>query len=296
MSSAKQIIRAYAELSRISNLPTCITNTLVGCAIAGINQSTNWFTITLTTIAIALLYIAGMALNDAVDHKIDKQQRSGRPIPSGRISLRSAYIFTTICFALAISIFASISTPALICGLILTATIILYDLLHKKIPATALLMGVCRGLVYLTAAAAIAWPLDWQTITILALAITLYITSLTIIAQIENESEISKTFGLRKWLAITLPLIVLAPAIAVHPIGWPISALAAFILICWLLLALRHILASPPRMKNAILGYLSGICLLDAFYLTLLDQPILALIALACFGLTAIGHRYILGT
>ena len=73
-------------------------------------------------------------------------------------------------------------------------------------------------------------------------------------------------------------------------------AIAATFLICWLLLALRNTITTPPRMKNAILGYLSGICLLDAFYLSLLDQPILALVAIACFGLTAIGHRYILGT
>lgn len=292
MSSLRTTIRAYAELSRLSNIPTCVSNVLTGSAIAGLGYSPNWLTITLTIIAITLLYIAGMALNDAVDYKIDKQQRPGRPIPSGRISLRAAYTFTIICFCIAIAILASISIPALICGLVLTVTIILYDLLHKKIAAAAILMGVCRGLVYLTAASAIAWPLDWQTITILASAITLYITVLTIIAQ----AETAKSFGLRKWLAIALPIVALAPAIALRPESWPLSAIAATFLICWLLLALRNTITTPPRMKNAILSYLSGICLLDALYLSLLDQPILALVALACFGLTAIGHRYILGT
>lgn len=292
MSSLHQTIRAYTELARISNIPTCISNVLVGCAIAGLGYSPNWQTITFTTIAIALLYIAGMALNDAVDHKIDKQQRPSRPIPSGRITLTAAYTFAFICFALALAILASVTIPALICGLILATTIILYDYIHKHIAASALLMGACRGLVYITAAAAIAWPLDWQISAILAGAITIYITIVTIIAQ----TETAKSFGLRKWLAIALPIIALAPAIAIHPTAWPLSAIAATFLICWLLLALRNTIATPPRMKNAILGWLSGICLLDAFYLSLLDQPILALVAIACFGLTAIGHRYILGT
>ena len=296
MSSMRKTIHAYVELARLSNIPTCISNVLVGCAIAGLGYSPNWQTITFTTIAIALLYIAGMALNDAVDHKIDTHQRPGRPIPSGRITLTAAYTFAFICFALALAILASVTIPALICGLILATTIILYDYIHKHIAASALLMGVCRGLVYVTAAAAISWPLDWQTIAIFAGAIMIYITIVTIIAQNETESETAKSFGLRKWLAITLPIVALAPALAIQPNSWPMLAIAATFLICWLLLALRNTITTPPRMKNAILGYLSGICLLDAFYLSLLDQPILALVAIACFGLTAIGHRYILGT
>lgn len=292
MSSLHQTIRAYTELARISNIPTCISNVLVGCAIAGLGYSPNWQTITFTTIAIALLYIAGMALNDAVDHKIDKQQRPSRPIPSGRITLTAAYTFAFICFALALAILASVTIPALICGLILATTIILYDYFHKHIAASALLMGACRGLVYITAAAAITWPLDWQTITIFASAITIYISIVTIIAQTETD----KTFGLRKWLAIALPIVALAPAIVIHPESWPLSVIAATFVICWLILALRNTITTPPRMKNAILGWLSGICLVDAFFLSLLDQPILALIAIACFGLSAIGHRYILGT
>ena len=139
-------------------------------------------------------------------------------------------------------------------------------------------------------------PPDVAGFAILAGAIMIYITIVTIIAQNETESETAKSFGLRKWLAITLPIVALAPALAIQPNSWPMLAIAATFLICWLLLALRNTITTPPRMKNAILGYLSGICLLDAFYLSLLDQPILALVAIACFGLTAIGHRYILGT
>ena len=54
--------------------------------------------------------------------------------------------------------------------------------------------------------------------------------------------------------------------------------------------------SDPPRMRPAVMGWLSGICLADAYFLTLLDTPVLAVIAAACFVLTAIGHRHILGT
>ena len=35
MSRARESIRAYIELARLSNIPTCFSNVLVGCAIGG---------------------------------------------------------------------------------------------------------------------------------------------------------------------------------------------------------------------------------------------------------------------
>ncbi len=112
------------------------------------------------TLAIALLYVAGMALNDAVDASIDQRERPERPIPSGRISRRAAYVFVGTTFSLGLALLAACGPPALCAGLILTAVIIAYDIMHKKRPASVVLMGACRGLVYLVAAAAIGWPLE----------------------------------------------------------------------------------------------------------------------------------------
>ncbi len=153
-------------------------------------------------------------------------------------------------------------------------------------------IGICRGLVYVTAAA-VAWPIDWTISLIFAGTVTIYISIVTLIAR----SEITPTAGgARQWLSITLPFIALAPTALVHSGTWVQPAATALLVLAWLVLAARHALARPPRSKNAILNWLSGICLIDAFYLTLLDQPTFAVAALGCFVLTAIGHRYILGT
>ncbi len=292
MNAARKTVRAYVELARLSNIPTCFSNVLVGCAIGGLGGWSEWKTIAGMTIAIGLLYIAGMALNDAVDHTFDRQQRPSRPIPSGRISIRAACIFTVICMALAVSLIALMGVPALLLGLVLVVTIIVYDFLHKKIAASVVLMGLCRGLVYVTAAAAVAWPIDWTISLIFAGTVTIYISIVTLIAR----SEVAPTAGARRWWSITLPFIALAPAALVHSGTWVQPAATALLVLAWLVLAARHALARPPRTKNAILNWLSGICLIDAFYLTLLEQPTFAVAALGCFVLTAIGHRYILGT
>lgn len=292
MSGARKTIGAYVELARLSNIPTCFSNVLVGCAIGGLTDWSQWRTVLSVTVAIGLLYIAGMALNDALDHSIDRKQRPGRPIPSGRISLRLAYVFATICIAVALIVLALTSTQSLYAGLALAITITLYDYLHKRFKSTAILMGCCRGLVYITAAFAIAGPIDWAITVTLAGALTVYISIITFIAQ----GEVNATPAKRNGLAFVLPIVVLLPVIVVRPETWSWTIIAAFSTLTWLILAARHALARPPSTTSAILTWLAGICLVDALYLTLLDQPNLGLGAIGCFALTTIGHRYILGT
>ena len=67
MNRARETIRAYIELARLSNIPTCFSNVLVGCAIGGLADWSQWRTVLSVTVAIGLLYVAGMALNDALD-------------------------------------------------------------------------------------------------------------------------------------------------------------------------------------------------------------------------------------
>ena len=93
MSSIGVTIRNYAELGRISNLPTCMTNVLVGCAIGAGGGAFDLPTVFGISLAIALFYVAGMALNDVADLEVDRIERPQRPIPSGRINRRSAGVF-----------------------------------------------------------------------------------------------------------------------------------------------------------------------------------------------------------
>jgi hypothetical protein len=73
-------------------------------------------------------------------------------------------------------------------------------------------------------------------------------------------------------------------------------AIAGLALVLWLSWAARAVLAAPADPKAAILRWISGMCLVDAFFLTLLGQAAAALAALACFAFTVLSHRRISGT
>ncbi len=96
--------RAWAELLRISNLPTILGDCAVGLCIAMAAYSLwqgpagsmdllrdNPWLIGGVCIGMCMLYLGGMVLNGILDRHIDAVERPGRPIPSGRIPLRVAW-------------------------------------------------------------------------------------------------------------------------------------------------------------------------------------------------------------
>lgn len=289
-------VRAYAELGRVSNCPTTISNVFVGIAIgkASLPGQAQWWEYGVVMLAVLLLYVGGMALNDVIDAKRDRQQRPGRPIPSGRIARKEAAAFAALCLLAGFALFAPFGWSARFLAAALVLTIIAYDVVHAMTPLSGILMGVCRGLVYMAVAACFAWPLDWPITLSLVFALTAYIAVVTYIARSEAGSAVNARLVQR--LSITLPLIALLPALWVVPAWWLPAIVAGVAVVGWLIWTQRHLLVFPQRTSRAVLGYLAGISLLDALYLSLLDQPLLALVAAACFGVTVLGHRTISGT
>jgi 4-hydroxybenzoate polyprenyltransferase len=292
MRRAAGTIAAYAELTRISNVPTVWSNVLVGCALGAAPDGFPWRTALGVAVAMSLMYCGGMALNDAVDAKIDRSERPRRPIPSGRVSRRAAIVFTVVCLAGGLGVLAGFGAVAPAWGGALAATIVAYDIVHKRWGAAALLMGACRGLVVVTAAAAAAPTVDWSRAGPLAGAMTAYIVGVTLAAR--HEAGEPKPM---RWPTAVLPAIVIAPALLLRADDWSGGMMGAGAAsVAWIVLAALPLVRPPVRVVPAIMAWLAGICLVDAFFLTILDRPLVALVAAGLFVVTALGHRRILGT
>jgi 4-hydroxybenzoate polyprenyltransferase len=324
-------LRAWLELARISNLPTIWTNVLVGSAIAaGMGRRVfdegepfpfpfrlDWIQTGAMLVAMSLFYIGGMVLNDIADMETDTLERPGRPIPSGRVSRSAALLFTYGCFFIGLLVVTVFKAVALPLTLLLLIAIMAYDFLHKRFAASVLIMGLCRSLVVLACATGehtvhftpglliTSRSLSEQEIFSMgqsvhfyqvgmpmALTLGAYVVGITVIARGELEDRI----GLRKWLSVLMPVVVLLLAGRVMPDDWRVAASLAFVLSLWLARPIRLVFARPPKTLQAVLAWLSGICIVDAYFLALLDAPLLAAMAVACFLLTEWGHRKILGT
>ena len=292
-------LRDWLELARISNLPTVWTNVMVGFAAASrypFNDTTVLKSLPLWDVigicaAASLLYIGGMVLNDVLDADVDAKERPHRPIPSGRINRARAQDFVAACFVLGVVLAWVVAPSHATMAFFLVGAVVLYDFTHKRMAIAVIFMGLCRFLLYVTAGADEADPDD--LLFKVAACMGVYTIAITIV----SRSEVSNVLDLRKWLAVLMPIGVLAMVGVLKPakMEWWIAA-AAFAVSLWLARAVKFVFAKPPRTVPAILTWLSGMCLIDAYFLTLLGYPIAALIAGACFALTAWGHRKILGT
>jgi 4-hydroxybenzoate polyprenyltransferase len=296
-------LRACLELARLSNAPTCVTNVLVGAALVttATNESGSvpglpWVRVALVSIAIVALYVAGMVLNDLLDLEVDRAERPGRPLPSGRVSIAVAWMIVIACSAIALGVLVLLGIPAVVAGVALLATIVGYDAVHKRLAASVVLMGLCRSLVYVVAAVACTWPIDDLAVRtrLIAFAATMgaYIIGLSVVARLEAAPDGAP----KKWPALVLPAIVGVPLIVFEPNRPAQFVIAYVVTTLWLVAAARHAMARPPRVPAAVMAWLAGICLVDATFLVHLGYWPVALIAVACFGLTRWGHRYILGS
>ncbi|MFJ7243420.1 SCO3242 family prenyltransferase [Kitasatospora sp. NPDC098652] len=148
-------LRALAELVRAPAALTVPGDTLLGAAAAGRPAGARAVGLAAASVS---LYWAGMALNDYADRHIDAEERPGRPIPSGRISPRSALVTASVLTGTGLALAgASGGRTTLALALPLAATVWAYDLKLKHTPFGPTAMATARGLDVLMGAGATRW-------------------------------------------------------------------------------------------------------------------------------------------
>jgi 4-hydroxybenzoate polyprenyltransferase len=181
MGESRSRAGAYLRLSRVSNLPTVWTNVLAGIVITGSPVVTTVFL--RLSIAVSLMYTAGMFLNDAFDVPFDSVHRRDRPIVAGVVS--RSEVFTMGFLLLGVGLLAIGWSQAMMWGLVLAAAIVYYDWQHKHGALGRIVMGMCRGLVYCVAASATAGIRT--RVVVAAVVLTLYVVGLTSVAKMVGQ-------------------------------------------------------------------------------------------------------------
>jgi 4-hydroxybenzoate polyprenyltransferase len=174
---------AYLLLARISNLPTVWTNVAAGMVAAN-GAALDLSLYGRIAAAASCFYIGGMLLNDAFDAHHDAQVRPERPIPAGDVTRREVFAVGGALLLLGLASLPATGTVLLV-GAALTLGILVYDYHHKGSRIAPLIMGGCRGLLYLLAAAAAGWvsPAAWMGAGVMAA----YVTWLTLVGRVAGR-------------------------------------------------------------------------------------------------------------
>jgi hypothetical protein len=229
---------------------------LCGAVSAGIPLGANWPTVILGMV-LAGPIVCGMsqAANDWCDRHVDAINEPDRPIPSGRITLRSAWRVGLIFLLCGAGMMVGRGGADTAVTVTLALTILAYDLYHKPWSGSVLLMGACRTLLYLAAASPlIKYP--WTGPGLLpGLALGDYIVGLSLIAR--QEAKPASTPKSPTWpllLLLISPVLLTCYQSTIHQKLVPIALGIGLLL--WINRTLRQMRTDPPRSIGPAVGKL----------------------------------------
>jgi len=300
---------AYAQLVRLPNTFTALADILLGALATGfLSDRFAWFYHRFTSYlpeeyapgrdgelasfggefrqwcmlgcllaASTLLYWSGMVWNDYFDLDQDRRERPGRPIASGRVTLRSALLLALglmtagVAFATLADILSNEGRwRSLPISIAIVACIYLYDGVLKATIAGPVFMGLCRFFnIVLGLTIANEMPPFWGWL--LALVIGTYIVGVTWFARTEARDSSKRmliaaaiVMLISFLLALAIPALVLESGKEIYPsrlFPYLIALFGGYLGVAVLRAIQRP---DPARVQSAIHRAILGLVLLDA--------------------------------
>ena len=220
-------------------------------------------------IASSCLYLSGMVFNDVFDVRQDTAERPGRPIPSGRVSIRSATILGTVLMVVGVGAASAVSFVSFGVSLLLVAAILGYDSFLKRTPLGPLAMGMCRCLNVLLGGSLQSHFSDLLTPPLFpaAIGLGLYIVGVTVFARTEARTSSRWQLALAQLImnlgfAVLVWLMVRWPDRSPADVSLAMLCVVAFTINRRALEALRN--PSPATVQGSIKVMLLSLVILDS--------------------------------
>ncbi len=284
-------LRTFFELVRLPNTFTAPPDVIAGACAAGAIldgvPAARWLPVGALCLASMHLYAGGVALNDVMDAERDATDRSDRPIPSQRISREAALRVSILLLTAGAVLALAVSARAGLVALGLIGAMIAYNMLKAWWFAPAL-MGLCRALnmglgMVLGMAAGSRDPGHELTLERLwpAACLGLYVAGVTIFARRETRAGFH-------WTRVVGLTVVFASLVAYLQVWLRFSPqaswLSAALVGIWSFtcgLGLCAVGGRPDRVQQAVVAFILGIVLLDAWLATMLAGVATGAIVLA---------------
>jgi 4-hydroxybenzoate polyprenyltransferase len=270
-------LRPYFQLVRLPNVFTAVADiTLAALATRALPEHALSFLI--LCLASACLYCGGMVWNDYFDVEQDRRERPFRPIPSGRVSQRTAAGFGGILLASGVgfAILAALRRPEgaraapVVIALLLVAAIFAYNAWFKRMWMGPVGMGACRFLNVLLGLTVVGQPIArWGWL--LALVVGLYIVGVTWLAR--TEARLSSQTALGGAAGVMLAALLLAlPVPALFDPGTTSPLFPYLLVVLGFLVGIpvgKAVAGPTPRhVQSAVRRSLMGLVVLDAVLAT----------------------------
>ncbi|MCB1723961.1 MAG: UbiA family prenyltransferase [Gammaproteobacteria bacterium] len=254
-------LRALMQLMRLPAVFTAWSNIIAAHLIATAGH-VEWRYLIWTVIASSAIYLAGMVLNDCFDLSEDRRDRPGRPLPSGAVPVRFAWLLGAGLLAAGLTAAALAGTRVLFWAVPLIGLVVLYDGGAKHGRFGEVTMAGCRYLNWIMGLSVM--PVDGAA-WLIPLPIFLYTLSLTTLSAIEVDSTDRQrvAWSIAGMVAAGLSMIGLTLlGVLADPLGL-VAAGALFVIVIMRLLKVRQD-TTPETVQAAMKTLIIGIIPLDA--------------------------------
>jgi len=185
-------MRAYLQLLRLPTVFTAWSDIVLGFFLTHRGYD-DWPKLVALLIATTGLYLSGMVFNDVFDVAEDTRDRPQRPIPSGRISRRTAVMLGVILMTVGVVAAFTVAAQTRLVSVLLVASILGYNGYLKRTPLGPVAMGLCRFFNVMLGASDYAWwnhGSFWaRPQLVVAAGLGIYIVGVTIFAKSEATTS-----------------------------------------------------------------------------------------------------------
>lgn len=266
-----QELRPYLALIRLPNVLTVLTNILAGYFSLTSPADASAIQMSMLMASSSLLYVSGIVFNDYFDLEVDRKERPGRPLPSGKVSKRNALALAIVTLVAANAIASLVSVASVMISAALSAVIIAYNYKAKRGMSGPAMMALARFLnVFLGASpmllvvAEIPWTTVYAATTMFA-----YVYAITILSR--KEAGVHKSADYRRSVIVAFSLIAAvlsaASAFALYQRNLEMAVGIALLSVVTYF-SLRQALSGAPGMQGAVRNLVLSIIILDSIFIT----------------------------
>jgi len=161
MTNQRPKFLAYAQLLRLPYVFTATADPLAGWFAVG-GGAPAW-QLPLLVGASACFYTSGIVFNDCFDYQFDSVEHPDRPLPSGAVSLKTAWLLGTALVIVALALAALAGPVPLVVGAFLGSMIFFYNAWARRFPVLRpLVLGTCHFANFLLGMRCLPLWLSWM--------------------------------------------------------------------------------------------------------------------------------------
>ena len=219
-------VNRFLQLFRTGNAVMGIVGVVVASFMAaGLDMVDGWVNLIISAVVVFMFICGGNALNDYIDHDIDRTAHPERPIPSGRMERKTALHAAIVMLGGAVVVsFLTVDLECITIVVIAAVLMVAYEVALKQRGFVGnVTIAVLTGMMFLLGGSVVGDAQDNVVVALMALLVSVGREISKDIEDMDSDEgrlTLPMRIGTRNAAALACVFFVAGPALSVLPMVW----------------------------------------------------------------------------